>query len=196
MQNACQAFLLDRRNFIPFFCSHFPKRTRIEGCIRAKFCHRERRAFLHVIPNQAKGFTRHPEVLHVIPNECEGSPRLLQPVPCEGIPRFADFAPMGLVRRFVEMLLQAGISPRVGRNDTLRWSFEQATNHAASKTTLLRSLVRFDNPSASLRSAPSLAQGGQDRRYRSCRKERRAVPQRDSICAYLRLRGKVNARAL
>ena len=27
------------------------------------------------------------------------------------------FAPMGLVRRFVEMLLQAGISPRVGRND-------------------------------------------------------------------------------
>ena len=118
MQNACQAFLLDRRNFIPFFCSHFPKRTRIEGCIRAKFCHRERRAFLHVIPNQAKGFTRHPEVLHVIPNECEGSPRLLQPVPCEGIPRFADFAPMGLVRRFVEMLLQAGISPRVGRNDS------------------------------------------------------------------------------
>ena len=35
-----------------------------------------------------------------------------------GIPRFADFAPMGLVRRFVEMLLQAGISPRVGRNDS------------------------------------------------------------------------------
>ena len=34
-----------------------------------------------------------------------------------GIPRFADFAPLGLVRRFVEMLLQAGISPCVGRND-------------------------------------------------------------------------------
>ena len=62
-----------------------------------------------------------PKVLHVIPNQaegaCEGSPRLLQPVPCKGIPRFADFAPLGLVRRFVEMLLQAGISPRVGRND-------------------------------------------------------------------------------
>ena len=27
------------------------------------------------------------------------------------------FAPLGLVRRFVEMLLQAGISPCVGRND-------------------------------------------------------------------------------
>ena len=34
-----------------------------------------------------------------------------------GIPRFADFTPLGLVRRFVEMLLQAGISPCVGRND-------------------------------------------------------------------------------
>ena len=28
-----------------------------------------------------------------------------------------NFAPMGLVRRIVEMLLQAGIPPRVGRND-------------------------------------------------------------------------------
>ena len=28
-----------------------------------------------------------------------------------------NFAPLGLVRRIVEMLLQAGISPRVGQND-------------------------------------------------------------------------------
>ncbi len=125
-------------------------------------CTGEARIMTKIKPQgTSRFFTRHPEpsqrfytssrtkpkVLHVIPNECEGSPRLLQPVPCEGIPRFADFAPMGLVRRFVEMLLQAGISPRVGRNDTLRWSFEQATNHAASKTILFRSMVGFDNPS-------------------------------------------------
>ena len=61
--------------------------------------------FLSVIPN----------FLSVIPNECEGSPCKRQGA--GGIPRFANFAPMGLVRRFVEMLLQAGISPRVGRND-------------------------------------------------------------------------------
>ena len=34
-----------------------------------------------------------------------------------GTPLLADFATMGLVRRFVEMFLKAGISPRVGRND-------------------------------------------------------------------------------
>ena len=41
----------------------------------------------------------------------------LQVIEGEGIPRFADFAPFGIVRRFVEMLLQAGIPPRVGRHD-------------------------------------------------------------------------------
>ena len=63
-----------------------------------------------------------PKVLHVIPKRRtsrEGAPRLLQPVPCGEIPRrkSSNFAPMGLVRRIVEMLLQAGISSRVGRND-------------------------------------------------------------------------------
>ena len=37
-----------------------------------------------------------------------------------GTPLPADFAPLGLVRRFVEMFLKAGIPPRVGRNDGRR----------------------------------------------------------------------------
>ena len=83
----------------------------------------KRRTRLHVIPKRHTSLHIIPKrrtSLHVIPKRHtsrEGSPRLLQPVPCKGIPRFADFAPLGLVRRFVEMLLQAGISPRVGRND-------------------------------------------------------------------------------
>ena len=94
-----------------------------QGAFLRAFGAADRRAVLHVIPNRAEGFTRHPEPSRRFYTSSrtegarEGSPRLLPPVPCEGIPRFANFAPSGLVRRFVEMLLQAGISPRVGRND-------------------------------------------------------------------------------
>ena len=83
---------------------------------------------------------------HVIPNDKsarqktralarERSPRLLSP--SREIHRFADFAPMGLVRRFVGMLLQAGIPPRVGRNNIkkeLTSPFGTLPNRAPAKT--------------------------------------------------------------
>ena len=91
------------RTWCPLFLSNFSGKPLWQG--------------LRVVCASAQG--EYCAFLHVIPNECEGSPRLLQPIPCEGIPRrkSSNFAPMGLVRRIVEMLLQAGIPPRVGRND-------------------------------------------------------------------------------
>ena len=63
-------------------------------------------------------------------------------------------------------------------------------NHAARNAVLLRRKIEFNNPPASLRSAPSLTQGGQGWGLKFRRKESRTFPQRDPICAYLRLCGK------
>ena len=76
------------------------------------------------------------------------------------------------------------------RNDEKR-DCTITTNYAASKTTLFRRMVDFDNPPASLRSAPSLTQGGQDKRAINIRASKIA------FCAsapHLRIPARVAAR--
>ena len=102
----------------PLSPKSFLKKTFWRGCGKmllrqGAFCGY---SLLHAIPNQAEG-------------ACEGSPRFCNPSLARGFLVIsllgmtartsppADFAPLGLVRRFVEMLLQADISPCVGRND-------------------------------------------------------------------------------
>ena len=52
-----------------------------------------------------------------------------------GIPLPANFAPLGLVRRIVEMLLRAGISPRVGTSP--RWGSCAASSKCSCKQAFL-----------------------------------------------------------